>query len=293
MDRSATLHRRYPRAWLWHSVGNDSSCFLILGAAAVSINFMVWTVRQSKFRCFFQDHTILFWIFLSVWQLYDCIITFVDIAWTLTTFQFFHNALNHILMFIPMCLVILILFELLFSVNVSGVNAISFFRMLFSLFLVTFVALGFVLSSVDANPENDADRSLAFWCACTDLILAIFFALPAPALLDVITAPMRKIDDVRCSMLCKVGTVLYVVLFGGRAIWNGSHYAGQNAVQNWLYGPSAITKDLAGNDRPSNEARVISFVFIFFFDLGTSLLSMGSVYLFKKHDMLFSETVYV
>jgi hypothetical protein len=120
-----------------------------------------------------------------------------------------------------------------------------------------------------------------------------FFGLPSPALLDVITAPMRQIDDVRCSMLLKVRTVIYVILFGGRSNWKGSHCAGQNAVQNWLSGPSTIANDSTGNDRPSNEVRSISFVFIFLIDLWISLLSMGSVYMFKKHDKMLSETVSV
>jgi hypothetical protein len=256
-------------------------------SACVSCFFIYSTIRQSSFRCFFQDHTILFWIFLTAWQLYHGVITLIDIPWTLRTFQLCHNALNHILMFIPMCLVILILFDILFTAQHAGVNAVSFFRMLFSLFLITFVILGCVLSFVDSNGENDADRSLSLWCASTDIILAVFFALPAPSLLNLITAPMREINDLKCLNLCKVGTVLYVCLFGGRALWNGSHYFGINLVQNWLVqGQSALVFDGNGNAvKPSGAARAVSFVFVFVFDLGTSVLAMGSVYLFKKHRM--------
>jgi hypothetical protein len=167
--------------------------------------------------------------------------------------------------------------------------------MLFSLFLVTFVILGSVLSFVDVSQSEDADESLSFWCACTDLILTLFFALPARSLLEVITAPMRQLDDVRCITLCKVGIVLYVLLFGGRAIWNGSHYFGINVVQTWLtdMNRSAVTfLPDEGRYGPSGKGRAVTFFFLLFFDLGTSLLAMGSVYLFKKHDLMFSENPY-
>jgi hypothetical protein len=231
---------------------------------------------------------------LTVWQIYRGIVTLVDFSWELRTFQIYYTAMNHILMFIPMCLVILIIFEFLFTCRDMGSSAVSFFRMLFTLFLVTFVILGVILSRVDANGENDADRSLSLWCAWTDLILAIFFALPAPTLLDVITAPMRQVDDIRCLNICKIGTVLYVALFGGRAIWNGSHYFNVNSIQKWLVeSPNAVVKYGAeGAERPSSRARALIFMFVLLFDLSTSVLSMGTVYLFKKHELTFNDPLY-
>jgi hypothetical protein len=264
-------------------------------ASLVSAYFLIYTIRKSKSRCFLQDQTVLFWIFLVIWQLYHGGITLIDFHWNLATFRLVHEALNHILMFIPMCLVILILFELLFTYRDPGTNAIAFFRMLFILFLITFVILGVVLSIVDVAASNDAGESLSLWSACTDMVLTIFFALPARSLLDVVTAPMRQMDDVRCIMLPRIGIWLYVVLFGGRAIWNGSHYFRINVVSSWLAdhdGSAVVFLPKENRLGPSWKARVVTFFFVLMFDFVTSLLAMASVYLFKKHDLMFAENPY-
>jgi hypothetical protein len=44
--------------------------------------------------------------------------------------------------------------------------------------------------------------------------------------------------------------------------------------------------------KPTGAARAVNFAFIFFFDLGTSVLAMMSVYVFKKQNILFYENPY-
>jgi hypothetical protein len=262
-------------------------------AGGVSAFFVYFTIRKSKARCFFQDQTILFWIFLMVWQLFRGAITLFDFPWSPVYFRLLHDTLNHILMFIPMGLVILIVFELLFTYRNPGVHAIAFFRMLIRLFLVTFLILWVLLSLLDLGGNGDAEASVSLWCACTDVSLAIFFALPAKALLEIVTFPMAQLEDIRCVNMCRVGIVLYVVLFGGRMLWNGTHYFEINVAQTWLSSNGAVIFDAAGNAvRLNGAARALMFFFVLFFDMGTSLLAMISVYLFKKHGIMFSENPY-
>jgi hypothetical protein len=224
----------------------------------------------------------VFWFFMTVWQLYHGAITIVPFPWTLVTFRLWYQCLNHILLFIPMCFVIMILFNLLFTYRNPGTNAVKFFRALFLLFLMIFVALGAVLSAIDVKAEEGTYESLALWCACTDLILGTLFVLPARALLEVVTYPMVQPEDACCVSFCQVGIVLYVLLFAGRLLWNGTLYFNGNILQDWL------NKQIRGG-RPTTPARIINFFCILLFDFGISVLAMTSVYLFKKHDMIFNE----
>jgi hypothetical protein len=184
-----------------------------------------------------------------------------------------------------MCFVILILFSLLFVYRNPGTNSVKFFRMLFLLLLLIFVALGAVLSAIDVKAEEGTYASLALWCACTDLILGTLFALPARALLDAATYPMVQPEDTCCVNFCKVGIVLYVLLFAGRLLWNGTLYFNGNVLQDWL------NKQVRGG-KPTTPARIVNFFCTFLFDFGISVLAMTSVYLFKKHDMMFNENLY-
>jgi hypothetical protein len=227
---------------------------------------------------------VLFWFFLLIWQLYHGSITFFPFHWDPVSYIRYFDAANHILMFIPMCFVILLLFELLFNYRNPGTNAIAFFRWLFFLFLVTFVALGVMLSFVDHT--KTADQALSLWCACTDLILAIFFTLPAISLLGAVTYPTVQPEHACCVNFCKVGIVGYVCLFGGRMIWNGTLFFGINVAYDWIV--SQFTEDRM----PTVTRRAIAFVWVFFFDFVIAVLGMASVFLFKEHGMMFSENPY-
>jgi hypothetical protein len=255
-------------------------------AGCISIFFLVSAIRASKVVCSLRDQTVLFWLWISIWQFYHGTITFFPFHWDQVSYVRYFDAANHILMFIPMCLVILLLFELLFNYRNPGTNGIAFFRWLFVLFLVTFVALGAVLSFVSHNPLVTADHTLALWCACTDLILALFFTLPAISLLDAVTYPMVQPEDACCVNFCKVGIVLYVCLFSGRMIYNGTLFFGVNRMYDWLI------QQLTDDYMPTPTRRAIAFTYVFFFDFVIAVLGMISVFLFKKHGMMFNENPY-
>jgi hypothetical protein len=120
-----------------------------------------------------------------------------------------HEALNHILDFNPLCLSIVILLELLFTYRIPGVNAVRLFRCLFPLLVVIFVIPGIVLSIVDVGNGKEADESLLLWCACSDLITAIFFFSSYLELLPAVTYPMVEPEDVAWVRSCHIGMIVY------------------------------------------------------------------------------------
>jgi hypothetical protein len=121
---------------------------------------------------------VLFWGFITIRQIYRGAISFAPGGGPTmdATYRICYSTLNNLLMFIPMCLVILILFELLFTYRNPGANAITFFRALYLLFLFTFVVLGIILSVVDIEGQAGITDSMTLWCACSDLIC--LFSLP-------------------------------------------------------------------------------------------------------------------
>jgi hypothetical protein len=190
-----------------------------------------------------------------------------------------------------MCLSVLILVELLFTYRNPGANSIAFFRILFLLFMMTFVLLGVGLSIVDVANDKDGDESLLLWRACTDLIIAVFFAIPAWTLLQAVTYPMVQREDVGCVRACYIGIVVYVMVYVGRIAWNASHYFGFNRAQEWLLSDSAMRVGHVPV-QPSAGARIVNFACTFTFDGVPSVFAMIAVYLLKKHDMMFDENPY-
>jgi hypothetical protein len=254
-------------------------------SALISIILLIRDVRKPTRRFVLLDQTILFWVFIAIWQTYRGALLVVAIHWTPPTFRIWFVSVEQMIAFIPMCLVILLLFDLLFAYRNPGTNAVFFFRVLFLLFLVLFLGMGILLCLLDSSGEEDqdADLSMSLWCACRNLVLAIFFAIPAHALLKAATYPMVQPEDACCVNFCRVGIVLYVLLYGGRTLWNATHYFGVNKVQE------IMNNDISPDGRPAATARALSFVFYFLFDFVSSVLSMIAVYLFRTHELLFYE----
>jgi hypothetical protein len=116
-------------------------------------------------------------------------------------------------------------------------------------------------------------------------MIAIFFVLPAVSLLKVVAYPMLQPENTNCVRFCKVGIVVYVVLFLGRMIWNGTLFFDANHASTWL-----LKQTVDG--MPTKTRRVIWFFWVLLFDFGTGVLGMISVFLFKKHEMMFNENPY-
>jgi hypothetical protein len=233
------------------------------------------------------DHATLFWVFMAVFQLYLTIMFIAPIPWTLTSLQICRLTVSYLLMLITMCLLILILFDLLFTYRNPGTNSVIFFRYFLLIFLLVTVALGVCLSILDIKNEADVDKSLSLWAACSDLVLVIFVFLPARKLLRTITYPSVRPEEVGCIRFCWVGLTLFCVLFSGRILWNVTHYFDANVVEKFM------AKDLSkGGLRLAGGQRAVSFFFYFCFDWMTSVLAVVIVSLLKKHDLMFNENPY-
>lgn len=252
----------------------------------ISILMLIFHIKSSKNKCKIFDQTFLFWVFMILWQFYRGTVQLFYFKWNEKSFKIGYTSANHILLFVPMCLVILILFDLLFTYRNPGMNAIIFFRSLFILFLITFVALGITLCLIDSSNENDPDLSLSLWCACTDLVLVIFFILPARSLLAAVTYPMVQPDDAGCVNFCRVGLVLYTLIYTLRLIYNSTHFFQINPLQQW------VTDQAKPNPTLPASVRAFSWFFMFLFDYVPSIFAIISVYLFKKHDIMFNENPY-
>ena len=111
--------------------------------------------------------------------------------------------------------------------------------------------------------------------------------MPAKSLLDAVTYPMVQPDDVCCVRFCSIGIVVYSVVYLLRLIWNASHFFDINPIQDWITKESSIKGDVL-----NQNIRTFVFFFVLFFDFIPSIFAIISVYLFKKHDMMFNENPY-
>jgi hypothetical protein len=254
--------------------------FWLLAIATIARMVSVYRASGKRF-----DQTILFCILVAIWQVYVGLLYSVPFPWTLLTYRLFYFGLRHILLYIPMALVILILFDLLFTYKNPGDDAIMFFRILFIVFFSTFVVTGVIITIVDSTSTGDIEEMVSLWASANEIIIAVFFTLPAISLLRTVTYPLIQPEDVCCVRFCRIGIWAFAALFGGRAIWNLTHYFHCNKLQQWV-------NDNWGVKGKMGLVRLSDAGFILIFDFVPSLLSVIAVFLFKKHDMMFNENPY-
>jgi hypothetical protein len=229
------------------------------------------------------DQTAFFWLSWAVTELFFGTCRIFYFPWTPATFRLVYVMLTQILMFIANCSVVLLLFQLLFTFRNPGGEAVGFFQIVLFVFLFTFIAICVVLSIVEIGDNStDADRPFALWCGIVQFVCTFFFVLPARALIRAVTFPVVQKEDRGCVAFSKVAVVLYALVYCGRAIWNITHYFGINVLQTAVYE--------ARWNAPG--VRAFSFLFAFLFDVLPSGLAIVSVFLLRKHDLLFSETVH-
>jgi hypothetical protein len=255
-------------------------------AGIASVTFFVKRALNASLPDRVLNQISLFWLFLAIFQFYRSLCFLVPFHWTQWTYSMWGVTLKGLLIFTPMCLVILILLDLLHSYRVLSPNAILFFRALFLLFLVLFLFLGFVLAWLTSGQAQDPDSAMTVWSGATDIVLAVFFAMPARALLEVAASPTSDLEDALCVNFCKVGIVTYVLLFTGRTIWGLTHFSRVNYLQNW------VNDNHLPDGTPNGGARAVNFAFDFVFDFATTTMAMISVYLIQKRSTMFAENPY-
>ena len=256
-------------------------------SALVCIFLLYKHIKSTRKRWRTFDVVSLFWVTMVIWLVYRGLTSIFYYDWTAQGYLLGNTLVNRLLLFTSMCLVIYILFDLLFKYDNPGRNAIRIFQCLFGLFYACFLVLGVGLCFVEIKRENDPDSVLSLWCGCSDLIILIFFVLPAISLLKSVTYPMVQPDDICCVNFSKVGIVLYILIYGLRCIWNIFHYYDINSIVTWFDNELDKTEEI-----PNSNARVFTFFFFFIFDFMPSLLALISVYLFSEHDLVFNENPY-
>jgi hypothetical protein len=246
-------------------------------AAAVGTLLLIRSIRGAKAFDERFIQVIAFWFFIIILQLYRGLFLLVPFHWEPTTFAIWGMTVKSILIFIPMCLVIMILFDLLFRYRDPGSNAVVFFRVLFFLFLVTFIVSGVTLNAT--RVDSIYESPLPLWSGATDFVLALFFVLPARKLMERVTYPMVQESDVPCVNFCRVGIVVYVLLFVGRGIWGITDYFGRNELIK------------LARDRPATDAvpRVINFFYCLIFDWVVDFFAMIAVFLLREHNAQFED----
>jgi hypothetical protein len=276
---------RYAQPFVGCDLPEMLVCGLLLYANGLLciVFFVMHALRARATRSSILDQTGLFWISLSVWQLFRGTCQTFYFHWNEFTLRLVYIAAAQILCFIANACVILLLFRLLFTFRDPGTTAVGFFQLLFSVSLITFVAICVILGFVVMGEETaDADRPTALWAAMTQFVGALFFVLPAQALVRAVIYPTIQKENRTCVSFCRVAVWIYALIFFGRAIFNFTHYCGINALQNTIYRHS-------WNDP---GVRVFNAVFTLVFDIVPASLSIASVYLLRKYDMLFNETAF-
>jgi hypothetical protein len=235
--------------------------------------------------------TICFWIVLSLWQLFRGIIRIFYFDWRALTYQLIAIGLSHILMFTAMCLMILILFNLLFAYKNPGPEATTFFRVIFIIFLITFIIVCIVMALSITDLDNETtlddihgDSNIGLWVGATDLVIAIFFALPALQVLKAATFPEVQPNERRCVMASKVGLWLFVAVFIGRMLWNVTHFYHGNVAEKFI----GNRENWAREDK-KGWVRVINVLFLIVFDIIPSVLVQIAVFMFDKHWLSFNQ----
>ena len=244
-------------------------------------------LKETKKLCKSFDIVSVFWVTMVIWQIYRGCTSIFYISWDKESYLLGNTLVNRLLLFTAMCFVIYILFDLLFKYDNPGKNATRIFQCLFILFYTCFLTLGVGLCFVEVSQVDDPDSSISLWCACSDIILLIFFVLPAVSLLKSVAYPMVQPDDVCCVNFGRIGIVLYVIIYGLRLIWNLLQYYELNPIVKWFNMELKKTAEI-----PNGSARTFQFFFFLLFDFLPSLLAVVSVYLFSKHDIVFNENPY-
>lgn len=260
-------------------------CLFFL-SACLCIFFLVYHQRKSRTGCTWTDDTVWFWVSTSIWHFFRGIVSIFAFPWTEISYELYFLGLNHILLFIPMSLMILTLFNLLFLYRNPGSNAVAFFRVLFLTFLIMFLLIGVLLVFMNTEGQN-SEETISLWTACTNFVLAVMFFLSSRALLKAVTYPAVQPEDARCVGICKLGMVVFLLLFLARMCYNFFHFLGYNVLQNWI--DDEIRKE---GDIPSGGVRAFTCVFWLVFDWLPSVLSLLAVGLLKKHDLMFNENPY-
>lgn len=256
--------------------------FFIL--AVICVIFLIYHVRikilneESSL-----DINTLFWSTMTVTLIYRSIITIFPFNYSLQGLLILHGGLNATLSLIPISLFVLIICELLFTYKNPGTQTVKFYRVVFSVFVSTFLIVGICLSFIDIS-SSDPSNELSLWHGCTDLIVVCFVAIPSYSLIKAISYPVIQPEDSAFVRWYVVGAWIFCITFFIRSVFNILHYFNQNPAIAWFQ-----QELMRSNDRPDKAAIMFQFFFTLIFEWLTSLMTIIGVYFLRQHDLKFSD----
>jgi len=228
------------------------------------------------------DLNVLFWITMILYLTYRGILSIFPFNYSYSSLLLVHVGINAILALIPISLFVLLVCELLFTYKNPGIQIVSFFRIVFFVFLIVFLIVGVSLSFIDIE-DYDPTSTLALWHGCTDFLVVFFVVVPAIQLISAISYPVIQPEDEKCVKWSVAGVGIFCITFLFRSVFNILHYFGVNPVTHWFQNELLIDPNM-----PTKAARNFQLVFSIVFELGTSIMTMIGVSMIRMHDMKFT-----
>jgi hypothetical protein len=229
---------------------------------------------------FSMTSDVIFWIFITIWSIYEGILRTVYFPYDESTLNFFYLGFIAIVYLIPLSSLIMMISELLIDYRGFSRRLLILFRIIFGMFFSTFLILGVGLSLVD---WGDPGNSMSLWHGCTDLIIAVFVGAPAFALIRIVSFPTVPTENERCVSITKVLTVFFCGIMLLRGVYNITHGLNVNPADQWF------ATEAAKPGKVSWKARLFQAVWVFFFDFCSSMAVIIGVKIWRQNDVKFAD----
>jgi hypothetical protein len=226
---------------------------------------------------------LVFWVFMTIWCIYEGLLRSVHFSYNLVTFNFFYGALIGISYLIPLSAVIMMICHLLLDYRGSSKRIMTLFRVIFAMFFGAFLVLAVGFAVVTWDYPNDPTSPMALWHGCIDLIIAVFVGAPAYALMRMISFPVVPVEHRKCLSVTKVLTAVFCAIMFIRCIYNITHGLRCNFLDKWF------TKESAKPGKPSWKARTVQAVLVFIFDFCSSMAAIFGVSIWRANDVKFAD----
>lgn len=224
-----------------------------------------------------------FWISMSLWMIYNGIVTIVPFDYNESTIRFWHGGVCDVLHLIPVAMFILLICELLFTYINPENRTKEFFRLVFVVFTVAFIIVGIALSICD-DESDDPRNNLTFWHGCTEFIFTIFIVFPALKLINAISHPVVQPEDVSCIRYTTIGVIALGSIFFLKCIYNVTLYFRVNPIGKWFERESRRV-----GVSYTAKLRVYLFSYNFIMYYLTSIMIIFGTKILYKHELKFDD----
>lgn len=251
------------------------------------VSFIRYCRKERNSSDFILLKVIFYWLFSSVWFIYRGITWMIPFDYTITEFLFFYIGVNQLLFIIPLSILMLILSELVYLPNTSGIS-LNLIRILFVVFLSAFLITGAAISTIKPKPESENIRYVCqtglpiyLWSGCVYLVIFLFVSIPATKLIRSISDPIVQPHERSCVNLSKVSLIIFIVLQLCRTGFSFSRYFIRNPIA-----------DCSCAADSSLSSRICTFCYYFIFDLCIMWIANGTIIYINKIYLIFTDFPY-